>query len=547
MNKSLFLFALLLVCVSVIAQPLHQKKEFTRQDSLRGSIGPGRSWWNVLRYNISVTPDYASKTITGQTEMIIDDKAGGYTMQIDLQEPMILDKVIFDGVPVSFKREGNVYWLFVRDSNSKFKHKPGRKSVLLSFHGKPREAKTPPWDGGWIWTKDKEGNPWMSVACQGLGASVWYPCKDHQSDEPDEGASLSVTVPQDLVAVGNGRLKNKTTANGQTTFTWEVKNPINSYNIVPYIGKYVNWSDTLKGEKGKLDLNYWVLQQDVDKAKKQFHQVKPMLRAFEYWFGAYPFYEDGFQLIQAPHLGMEHQSAVAYGNQFKNGYLGQDLSGTGWGLKWDYIIVHEAGHEWFANNITTKDIADMWVHEGFTDYSEALYVEYYYGKQAANEYVQGLKKNIENDAPIIGTYGVNQEGSGDMYFKGANLLHTIRQVINDDAKFRQILRGLNKDFYHQTVTSKQVEDYISQKSGKDLSRIFDQYLRTTMIPALEFKAEEDKLKFKWTNCVPGFDMPVRLSSGQWIQPTTAEQKIKVEGKDFSKLAVDPNFYIQVQK
>lgn len=547
MNKSLFLFALLLVCVSVIAQPLHQKKEFTRQDSLRGSIGPGRSWWNVLRYNISVTPDYASKTITGQTEMIIDDKAGGYTMQIDLQEPMILDKVIFDGVPVSFKREGNVYWLFVRDSNSKFKHKPGRKSVLLSFHGKPREAKTPPWDGGWIWTKDKEGNPWMSVACQGLGASVWYPCKDHQSDEPDEGASLSVTVPQDLVAVGNGRLKNKTTANGQTTFTWEVKNPINSYNIVPYIGKYVNWSDTLKGEKGKLDLNYWVLQQDVDKAKKQFHQVKPMLRAFEYWFGAYPFYEDGFQLVQAPHLGMEHQSAVAYGNQFKNGYLGQDLSGTGWGLKWDYIIVHEAGHEWFANNITTKDIADMWVHEGFTDYSEALYVEYYYGKQAANEYVQGLRKNIENDAPIIGTYGVNQEGSGDMYFKGANLLHTIRQVINDDAKFRQILRGLNKDFYHQTVTSKQVEDYISQKSGKDLSKIFDQYLRTTIIPSLEFKAEEDKLKFKWTNCVPGFDMPVRLSNGQWIQPTTAEQKIKVEGKDFSKLTVDPNFYIQVQK
>jgi aminopeptidase N len=547
MSKALFLLVCILYTFSVFAQPLHQKTEFTRQDSLRGSIGPGRSGWNVLRYNISVTPDYSSKTISGQTEMVIDEKFGAYSIQIDLQEPMILDKAAFDGQSVDFRREGNVYWLFVHDSNTKFRHKPGRKTVLLSFHGKPRAAVNPPWDGGWIWTKDKQGNPWMSVACQGLGASVWYPCKDHQSDEPEEGASLSVIVPQDLVAVGNGRLKTKSTADGKTTYTWEVTNPINNYNIIPYIGKYVNWSDTLQGEKGKLDLNYWVLEQDLDKAKKHFTQVKPMLRAFEYWFGPYPFYEDGFQLVQAPHLGMEHQSAIAYGNQFKNGYLGQDLSGSGWGLKWDYIIVHEAGHEWFANNITTKDIADMWVHEGFTNYSEPLYVEYHYGKQAGNEYAQGLRRNIENEAPIIGSYGVNQEGSGDMYAKGANLLHTIRQIINDDAKFRAILRGLNKDFYHQTVTSKQVEDYISQKSGKDFSKVFDQYLRTAQIPTLEFKAEEDKLKFKWVNCIPGFDMLVRLSNGQWIYPTTAEQKIKVEGKNFSKLTVDPNFYINIKQ
>jgi aminopeptidase N len=301
------------------------------------------------------------------------------------------------------------------------------------------------------------------------------------------------------------------------------------------------------GEKGKLDLNYWVLEEDLDKAKKQFEQVKLMIHAFEYWFGPYPFYEDGFKLVQSPHLGMEHQSAVAYGNGFQNGYLGRDLSGTGWGLKWDFIIIHESGHEWFANNITTKDIADMWVHEGFTNYSETLFTDYYYGKQAGNEYLQGIRKNIANDIPIIGPYGVNQEGSGDMYAKGANLIHTIRQIINDDEKFRQILRGLNKDFYHQTVTSKQVENYISQKSGKDLSKVFDQYLGTTQIPVLELKAEDDKIKFKWTNCIAGFNMPVKLTNGQWIYPTTSEQKIKSDNKNFDGVEVDKNFYINVKK
>jgi aminopeptidase N len=387
----------------------------------------------------------------------------------------------------------------------------------------------------------------MSVACQGLGASVWYPCKDHQSDEPDNGATLTINTPASLVAVGNGRLKNKTIADNKASYTWEVKDPINNYNIIPYIGRYVTWSDTLQGENGKLDLNYWVLEQDLDKAKKQFEQVKPMLRAFEYWFGPYPFYEDGYKLVQAPHLGMEHQSAVAYGNGFQNGYLGRDLSGSGWGTKWDFIIVHESGHEWFANNITTKDIADMWVHEGFTNYSETLFTEYYYGKRAGNEYLQGLRKNIANDTPIIGAYGVNREGSGDMYYKGANLLHTIRQIINDDSTFRKILRGLNKDFYHQTVTSKQVENYISEKSGKNLSKVFDQYLRTTQIPVLQLKAEGDKIKFKWTNCIAGFNMPVKLTNGQWIHPTTTEQKIKWGGKDFSDVEVDKNFYIGVKK
>lgn len=537
----------LLAAQSSCAQPLHQKRSFTYQDTLRGSVTPQRAWWNVLKYELTVTPDYATKTLSGQNTITYFDSGTGHTMQIDLQEPMLLDSAVLENRRIAFKREGNVYWLAIRDSLAKYKIKPGPRAITLYYHGQPREAKMPPWDGGWIWAKDANGRPWMSVACQGLGASVWYPCKDYQGDEPDSGAVLTINVPDTLVAVGNGRLKNKTAKNGIASYTWEVTAPINNYNIVPYIGKYVSWSEQYAGEKGKLDCNYWVLDYNLEKAKKQFEQVPLMLKALEYWFGPYPFYEDGYKLVEAPHLGMEHQSDVAYGNRYINGYLGRDLSGTGWGLKWDYIIVHESGHEWFGNNITTKDIADMWIHEGFTDYSETLFIEFYYGKKAADEYVQGLRKNIKNDQPIIGPYGVNQEGSSDMYYKGANMLHTIRQVINNDSLFRHILRGLNKTFYHQTVTSKQVETYMSEQSGKDLSKIFDQYLRTTQIPTLELKADKDKLKFRWANVVPGFNMPVRLTNGQWIHPTTSEQKVKVDGKDFSKVEVDKNFYIKVNK
>jgi aminopeptidase N len=507
-----------------------------------------------LHYDVAVTPDYNAKSIKGKTTIryrVLPNQQSDY-LQIDLQRPLAVDTIFYDGKMYinypgkPFYNEGNVWHIPLPRAKTGSVH-----TIGLSYHGNPRVAVNPPWDGGWIFTKDALGRPWMTVACQGLGASVWFPCKDHQSDEPDSGATLTVSVPDTLVAVGNGKLKNKITDGGISTYTWEVKSPINNYTIIPYIGKYVSWTDTLQGEKGILPLQYWVLDYDLQKAKNQFQQVKPMLRAFEYWFGPYPFYEDGYKLVESSHLGMEHQSAVAYGNGFGNGYRAGnnfiDLSGSGWGKKWDYIIVHESGHEWFGNNITTKDIADMWVHEGFTDYAETLFTEYYYGKQAGDEYVQGLRRNIANDKTIIGTYGVNQEGSGDMYYKGANLLHTIRQVINNDSLFRQVLRGLNRDFYHQTVTSKQVEAYMSEKSGKNLAKIFDQYLRTTQIPVLELKSEADKIKFKWTNCIEGFDMPVRLTNDQWIYPTTSEKKIKSDANNFSGLQVDPNFYIRVNK
>jgi aminopeptidase N len=371
------------------------------------------------------------------------------------------------------------------------------------------------------------------------------------------GATIQVKIPDTLVAVANGRLIAKSFQDdGTALYKWEVKNPINNYDIIPYIGKYVNFTDTLNGEKGKLDLSYWVLDYNLEKAKAQFgRDVKRMLRAFEYWFGPYPFYEDSYKLVESSHLGMEHQSATAYGNHYMNGYLGSDLSGTGWGKKWDYIIIHESGHEWFGNNITTNDIADMWVHEGTTMYSEALFIEYCYGKKAADEYVQGIRRNISNDIPLIGPYGVNKEGSGDMYNKGANMLHTIRQMINNDSLFRKILRGLNKEFYHKTVNSKDVEAYYSRQSGKDLSKIFDQYLRTTKIPVLEYKIKGDSILYRWTNCISGFNMSVKISVAggidgliQVITPNEQWQFIQYHGgSDATTVSVDKNYYVTIKK
>jgi aminopeptidase N len=546
------------------AQPLNQKKGFSRQDSLRGTITPERAWWDVAHYNLQVTPDYNSKSIKGWNQIgfeAVTDGAGR-KMQIDLQEPMVIDSILFNRKKINaFKRDGNVYIIDFADFDFKSAKEALKKNVIIPFysvtiyfHGTPRAAKNAPWDGGWIWSKDAKGRPWMTVACQGLGASVWYPCKDHQSDEPEQGALIQVRVPDTLVAVANGRLYSKDDQkDGTILYTWQVKNPINNYNIVPYIGKYVHFGDNFMGEHERnLSLDYWVLDYNLEKAQKQFgRDVKPMLKAFEYWFGPYPFYEDGFKLVESSHLGMEHQSAIAYGNRYADGYLGTDLSGSGWGMKWDYIIVHEAGHEWFGNNITTNDIADMWVHEGFTMYSEPLFIEYHWGKKAADEYVQGIRRNISNDKPLIGPYGVNQEGSGDMYNKGANLLHTIRQVINDDSVFRGIMRGLHEDFYHKTVTTNDIESYFSKKSRMDLSKIFDQYLRTVQIPELNYKLTPKgkgyMLNLAWTNTVSGFNIPVKMlidDKPVWVTPG---KDLFVDGKMPSKILVDPNFYITLKE
>jgi aminopeptidase N len=540
--------------LNVSAQTLHTPEALTHQDTLRGSIGNGRIGWDVLHYEITVKPDYLTKSIVGENILRFFDR-GVKTMQLDLQMPMLIDSIISVNKALRFSHEGNVYWVNYRDEKVAEKMNPKPAEIKIYFHGVPTEAKNPPWDGGWIWKKDDKGNPWMSVACQGLGASVWYPCKDHQSDEPDSGAVLHMIIPDTLVGVGNGRLKEKSNlGKGLVKYTWQVKNPINNYNIIPYIGKYVHFGEQYQGEKGQLDMDYWILDYNLEKAKSQFKDATRTMKAFEHWFGPYPFYEDGYKLVESPHLGMEHQSAVAYGNAFQNGYRGRDLSGTGWGLKFDFIIVHESGHEWFGNNITSIDLADMWIHESFTNYSETLFTDFYYGKEAGNDYVVGTRKGIRNDNPIIGQYGVNKEGSGDMYPKGGNMLHTIRQVIDNDKKFRAIWRGLNQTFYHQMVSAAQIENYISKKSKKDLSKVFDQYLRTIQIPILEYKREGNQFSYRWTNCVAGFNLPIKVTGitkpekTKWLKPTTEWQVVKIPNKySNSAFAIDRNFYVDMKQ
>ncbi|MCC6288709.1 MAG: M1 family metallopeptidase [Chitinophagaceae bacterium] len=538
----------LLSCCSLqlFSQLTHQPKEFTRADTLRGTITPERSWWNVTKYNLTCSFDFNKRSIAGFNIISYEVlSAPTKEMQIDLQVGLDIDSVVLNNKQLPFRREENAFFVSV-PQNQEIK---SIQHIVVYYHGIPRPAIRPPWDGGLIWTKDKNGNPWISVACQGLGASVWYPCKDHQSDEPDS-ASLTMIVPDTLVAVSNGRLRNTIkNTDGTTAYTWAVTNPINNYNIIPYIGKYVHWHQDFAGEKGKLDCDYWVLDYNLDKAKEQFKQADKMLKCFEHWFGPYPFYEDGYKLVEAPHLGMEHQSAVAYGNNFGNGYKGNDLSGTGWGLKWDFIIVHESGHEWFGNNITSNDVADMWVHESFTNYSETIFTTCEYGKEAGNDYVIGTRKNIQNKSPIQGPFGVNQEGSGDMYYKGGNMIHTIRQVINDDEKFRKILRGLNETFYHKTVDGNDVKNYINKESGIDFSKVFYQYLNTIQIPVFEYKIAGKKVSYRWTNCIEGFNLPLKVKADgkeYWIKPTQKWKTLKVK-QPVSDFSVDRNFYVETKK
>ncbi|RBW58219.1 M1 family peptidase [Tenacibaculum sp. E3R01] len=516
---------------------------FTRQDTLRGSITPERVWWDLSYYHLNISVDPDKKFIKGHNKVTYKVLKPASRLQIDLQAPLKITKATQNGKSLMITSEGNAHFIQLKE-----KQQIGTtNSIIVYYEGTPKEAIRAPWDGGFSWKKDMNGNHFVATSCQGLGASVWWPNKDHMYDEVDSMA-ISVRVPKNLTNVSNGRLRKVEKHNDNTTtFHWFVKNPINNYGVNVNIGDYVNFSEKYDGEDGVLDMNYYVLRDNLEKAKKQFRDASKMMKAFEHWFGKYPFYEDSFKLVEVPYLGMEHQSSVTYGNQYKQGYLGNDLSGTGWGLKFDFIIIHEAGHEWFANNITNKDIADMWVHESFTAYSENLFLDYYYGKKASAEYVIGTRRSIRNDIPIIGQYNVNSEGSGDMYYKGANMLHTIRQLIDNDKKWRKILRGLNKKFYHKTVTTQEVEKYMIDKSGIDLTKVFDQYLRTVKIPVFEYQITDNKLKYRWNNVVKGFNMAIKVTANNkacTLKPTEKWQTLKTNTKT---LVVDNNFYVTVNK
>ncbi|MDZ4698516.1 MAG: M1 family metallopeptidase [Rhodothermales bacterium] len=532
---------LLLAFLSSVLLTLDASAQFTRQDTLRGSITPERAWWDLTYYHLDVAVDPASQTLAGLNTVHYRVLAPGQRLQIDLQPPMRIEAVEQAGTPLAFERDGNVYYIDLTNPQTV----GADHNLSIRFAGAPKVAVRPPWDGGLSWKQDTNGKPFVASSNQGIGASIWWPNKDHMYDEPDS-MLISLTVPDFLVGVANGRLRQvDAPRNGTQTYHWFVDNPINNYGVNVNVGDYAHWTETYAGEKGDLSLDYYVLRENLDKAKAQFAQVPGMLDAFEHWFGPYPFYEDGFKLVEVPYLGMEHQSSVTYGNMYQNGYLGNDLSGTGWGLKFDFIIIHESGHEWFANNITYKDVADMWVHEGFTAYSENLYVDYHFGKEASADYVIGTRDRIQNDRPIIGPYGVNKSGSGDMYYKGANLLHTVRALVGDDARWRAILRGLNEAFYHQTVTTQQIEQYIIDQSGIDLRPVFDQYLRDSRIPTLAYRWEDgNTLAYRWTEVIEGFDMTVELTvAGQAyrVQPSTDWQTLETLSR--GEVVVDRDYYI----
>ena len=534
---------LLAVCITLTS--ILQAQPFTHQDTLRGSITPEREWWDLTYYDLAVEFDAVKKYIKGSNSIAFKVLKPHRVMQIDLQEPLKITSIDFKGKQLTYKREGNVYWITFPETCSTGE----TGTVNIMYEGKPVEAIRPPWDGGVTWSSDALQNSFIATSCQGLGASVWWPCKDHMYDEPDS-MRVRVTSPSSLMGVSNGRNRHiEYLPDGKQTRHWFVSNPINNYGVNANVGNYSHWSDTLHGESGVLDLDFYVLEHHYDSARIHFEDVYKTLRAFEYWFGPYPFYEDGYKLVEVPYLGMEHQSSVTYGNKFRKGYLGRDLSGTGWGMKWDFIIVHESAHEWWANSITYKDIADMWIHESFAHYAESLFLDYYFGRQAANEYVIGVRQNILNDRPIIGPYNVNKEGSGDMYYKGSNMLHSLRTWINDDVLWRKVLRGLQKQFYHQTVTSNQIEDYMSAELGKNLDPFFDQYLRTVNVPVFEFQKKKKTLRYRYTNVVNGFNMPLNVTidkNAQILNPTGEWQVLKMKTAANS-IEVDPNYYVKVNE
>ncbi len=524
-----------------------QQRVFTDADRRRGSITAERAWWDVQHYDLSIRVFPKTKRVSGSNKITFTRVDAVRPMQIDLQPPLAITRVSQDDRPLAFSREGNCYFITFDEPLPM----GVEQTIEVFFEGQPVEAKDPPWSGGLSWTTDSKGRPFIATSCQGIGASIWWPCKDHGADEPDRGVDVSATVPKALTAVANGRLLKTTFDSDQQTrtFHWRVTEPINSYAVNLNVGHYVSFNEKYSGSFGILDLQHWVLDDQRERAMQHFREAPRVLKAFEYWFGKYPFYEDSYKLVSVPYLGMEHQSSVAYGNGFQNGYQGQDLSGTGIGMLFDYIIVHESGHEWFGNSISMRDTADMWIHEGFTNYSESLFVEYHFGRQKAADYVIGLRKRINNDRPIIGTYDVNHEGSGDMYYKGANMLHTLRHIVNDRQQWRQILTGLNTTFRHQTVTTEQVENYLSEQTGRDLSKFFDQYLRTTKIPRLMYRINGPQLTYWFENVVPGLSIPVDLYAGgrsYRVFPREAVQSVRF-ANPINTVTWDRNFYIDFRQ
>ncbi len=564
---SLFLFSLLF-SISVFSQePSHYDwGKFTRADTLRGMLTPLRTCYDVTFYHPDIRINPADSSIKGSNTIRFKVVTPFKKMQVDLFPNMNVDKIVFEnGEECKYTREYGAVFITLPE-----KLESGEHQIVFYYSGKPIVAKRPPWDGGFTWTHDKEGSPWVCVTCQETGASLWWPNKDHQSEEADS-TLLSITVPPDLEDVSNGRLRSvTTTSDGWKTYNWFISAPINNYDVTVNIGKFKHFSDLYTSADGsKLTLDFYVLPENYEKAKVQFKEAKNMLRCYEKYFGKYPFYKDGYKLIDAPHNGMEHQSAVAYGNHYWHGYVGWASSKVG--LNFDFIIMHESAHEWWGNSVTAKDVADMWIHESFGAYAEALYVECNWGRKASLEYINAKKQNVRNLRPIIGPYNVNHSGDGDMYDKGQLVLNTLRDVINNDSLWFSILRGIQKTFYHKIVTADDITNYINERTGTDYNYFFDQYLRYPDLPELIAfvvqKGNETVVTYRWKADVKDFHMPIKVTTGkdkyEFVYPTEKPQMLKLKNLDpadfniaedlffcktnIRRSYVDPNSTIDIEK
>lgn len=523
---------------------------FTHADTLRGMLGPERCSYDVRFYHLDLRVDPATQFLSGSNTIHFTVDSAFDRMQIDLFANMQISSVTLDDVTgLPYDRDSNAFFLRL----PRLLEKGSGHQVKVSYSGKPVVATNPPWRGGFTWRDDSSGNPWVVVTCQGTGASLWWPNKDHQSDEPDS-MLISVTVPPGLEDVSNGRLRGTTTLpDGWRRYDWFVSYPINNYNVTVNIGKFAHLPDVYRSGKEELTLDYYVFPAHLEKAREQFKQVKLMLKAFEKYFGTYPFVRDGYKLIESPHNGMEHQSAVAYGNRFLQGYIGRSSSEVG--LKFDFIIVHESAHEWWGNSVTSKDIADMWIHESFGAYAEALFVENEFGHDDALRYINAKKQNVRNDRPIIGVYNVNRPGSADMYDKGQLVLNTLRSVIDDDGLWFSILRGLAESHRYQTITADSVFRYVNRRTGKDYTYFFDQYLKYPRPPQLDVitrkKGDKITARYRWVADVPDFRMPIKVTTSEgtygWVTPNSEWQAMEVRVSRPEDFKVEENlFYIELK-
>jgi aminopeptidase N len=513
----------------------------TRADILRGAYGPYRANNKLLYYHLDIRVDPEKQLISGKNTIRFRMLTGGARIQLDLFETLKIDKILWYETPLKYKRDSGAVFIDFPQMLS------AGKIYSIDFYYSGHTEETGRF-GGMTFKKDPAGRVWINTACEGTGASMWWPNKDQWRDEV-ESMDISVAIPNGLVDVSNGRFMGKTDlGDGYTRWDWKVHYPINNYDVSLNIGSYVHFAD----QSGDLTLDFYVLPEDLEKAKVQFAQAKGMLEAYQHYFGEYPFVKDGYKLIEAPYLGMEHQSAVTYGNLFKNGYLGRDWTGVGISLRFDFIIIHESGHEWFGNSITAADPSDMWIHEGWTTYLESLYVEYRWGKDDAIKYLNGDKTRVKNQRPIIAERGVNAEPDQDQYFKGALMLNTLRSVVNDDAKWWTLLHGFYQRFKYQNILTEDVVSYFNQQTGMNLTPVFDQYLRHAQIPRLEllFGEEPGIVIYKWRADEENFTMPVRVGKpGDWqiIHPTTKWQWMKTPlSKDEFQVATQL-YYVDVNK